>query len=170
MKAERTEIALAFLKQIEKSILAKGYGRETLDPGNPALKVGRQSVVEGAQRQGYRYHVPCFGQKDAFRESSGNTDMGFFGDVVGKCPLCSAEVRRTKYGYGCSAYKEGCKFRVSAYICGRSISKRNVSLMLESGRTSIIRGFVSKRTGKSFDAALRLEGEGCVFDFSTNNQ
>ena len=99
-----------------------------------------------------------------------DTDMGFFGDVVGKCPLCSAEVRRTKYGYGCSAYKEGCKFRVSAYICGRSISKRNVSLMLESGRTSIIRGFVSKRTGKSFDAALRLEGEGCVFDFSTNNQ
>lgn len=97
-----------------------------------------------------------------------DTDTGFFGDVVGKCPLCSAEVRRTKYGYGCSAYKEGCKFRVSAYICGRAISKRNVSLMLESGRTSLIRGFVSKRTGKSFDAFLRLEGEGCVFDFSVN--
>jgi DNA topoisomerase-3 len=77
-------------------------------------------------------------------------------------------VRRTKYGYGCSAYKEGCKFRVGAYICGRAISKRNVSLMLESGRTSLIRGFVSKRTGKSFDAFLRLEGEGCVFDFSVN--
>ena len=97
-----------------------------------------------------------------------DTDTGFFGDVVGKCPLCSAEVRRTKYGYGCSAYKEGCKFRVSAYICGRAISKRNVSLMLESGRTSLIRGFVSKRTGKSFDAFLKLEGEGCVFDFSVN--
>ena len=99
-----------------------------------------------------------------------DTDTGFFGDVVGKCPLCSAEVRRTKYGYGCSAYKEGCKFRVGAYICGRSISKRNVSLMLESGRTSFIRGFVSKRTGKSFDAFLKLEGEGCVFDFNQNNQ
>jgi DNA topoisomerase-3 len=95
-----------------------------------------------------------------------DTDTGFFGDVVGKCPLCSAEVKRTKYGYGCSAYKEGCKFRVGAYICGRSISKRNVSLMLESGRTSQIKGFTSTRTGKSFDAALRLEGDGCVFDFS----
>jgi DNA topoisomerase-3 len=95
-----------------------------------------------------------------------DTDTGFFGDVVGKCPLCSAEVKRTKYGYGCSAYKEGCKFRVGAYICGRSISKSNVSLMLESGRTSQIKGFTSTRTGKSFDAALRLEGDGCVFDFS----
>jgi DNA topoisomerase-3 len=95
-----------------------------------------------------------------------DTDTGFFGDVVGKCPLCSAEVKRTKYGYGCSAYKDGCKFRVGAYICGRSISKRNVSLMLESGRTSQIKGFTSTRTGKSFDAALRLEGDGCVFDFS----
>jgi hypothetical protein len=38
--------------------------------------------------------------------------------------------------------------------------------MLENGRTSVIKGFVSARTGKSFDAALRLEGERCVFDFS----
>jgi DNA topoisomerase-3 len=97
-----------------------------------------------------------------------DTDTGFFGDVVGKCPLCASEVRRNKFGYGCSNYKNGCNFKVSAYICGRAISKRNVSLMLESGRTSVIRGFVSARTGKSFDGALKIEGEKCVFDFSQN--
>lgn len=95
-----------------------------------------------------------------------DTDTGFFGDVVGKCPLCASDVRRNKFGYGCSNYKNGCKLQISAYICGRAISKRNVALMLESGRTSVIKGFVSARTGKSFDAALRLEGERCVFDFS----
>ena len=93
-----------------------------------------------------------------------DTDTGFFGDVVGRCPLCQRDVRRTKYGYGCSGYKEGCKFSVGAYICGRAISARNVSQMLESGKTSVIKGFVSKN-GKSFDAALKIDGDRCVFDF-----
>ena len=98
-----------------------------------------------------------------------DTDTGFFGDIVGKCPLCQSDVKRGKFGYGCSAYKEGCKFSVGAYICGRAISKKNVALMLESGRTSVIKGFVSPRTGKSFDASLKIDGERCVFDFSQNN-
>lgn len=95
-----------------------------------------------------------------------DTDTGFFGDVIGKCPVCASEVKRDKFGYGCSNYKNGCKFRVSAYICGRAVSKRNVALMLESGKTSVIKGFVSSRTGKSFDGALKIDGDKCVFDFS----
>lgn len=97
-----------------------------------------------------------------------DTDMGFFGDVVGKCPLCGEEVKRNKFGYGCSAYKSGCKFKVSAYICGRVISKRNVEKMLLEGKSAKICGFVSPRTGKSFDAMLKLEGTGCAFDFSSD--
>ena len=93
-----------------------------------------------------------------------DTETGFFGDVVGKCPLCSNEVKRNKFGYGCSNYKNGCKFTVGAYICGRAISARNVTLLLDSGRTSVIKGFVSKN-GKSFDAALKLDNGRCVFDF-----
>ena len=95
-----------------------------------------------------------------------DTDTGFFGDVVGKCPVCASDVRRNKFAYGCSAYKSGCKFSVSAYICGRAISKRNVEMLLREGKTSVIRGFVSTRTQKSFDAALKIEGDKCVFDFS----
>ena len=93
-----------------------------------------------------------------------DTDTGFFGDVVGSCPLCGAEVKRGKYGYGCMGYKQGCNFRVNSYICGRSVSASNVRLLLESGRTSKIRGFVSKQ-GKSFDAYLKLSDGKCVFDF-----
>ena len=33
-----------------------------------------------------------------------DTDMGFFGDVVGNCPLCGEQVKRGKYGYGCMGY------------------------------------------------------------------
>lgn len=94
-----------------------------------------------------------------------DTDMGFFGDVVGKCPKCGSDVKRYKYGYGCSNYKNGCKLNIWLSRCGRVISVRNVAMLLETGRTSVIRGFVSPKSGKSFDAALKLEGDGCTFDF-----
>ncbi len=95
-------------------------------------------------------------------------DTGFFGDIIGKCPLCARDVRRTKFGYGCSGYKDGCKFSINSFICGRVISKRNAAMLLSEGRTSKIKGFISKKSGKSFDAVLRLDGDRCVFDFSTD--
>lgn len=94
-----------------------------------------------------------------------DTDNGFIGDVVGVCPLCGGTVRRTKFGYGCSNYKESsCKFSVGAYILGRSISKSNIKLLIETGRTSKIQGFTSKN-GKKFDAYLKLADGKVVFDF-----
>ncbi len=94
-----------------------------------------------------------------------DTDTGFFGDIVGVCPICGKNVIRGKYGYGCTGYKEGCKFTVWARICNRSISVSNVKLLLTEGKTSKIRGFISKN-GKSFDAYLKLTDGKCVFDFN----
>ena len=51
-------------------------------------------------------------------------------------------------------------------ICGRVISKENIRLLVTTGRTAKIQGFVSPRTGKTFDAALRLEGTQAKFDFA----
>ena len=94
-----------------------------------------------------------------------DTDIGLFGEVVGLCPLCESEVIRTRYGYACTKYKEGCKFTISKSICKRIISASNVKMLLSTGRTSKIQGFVSKN-GKSFDAFLKLDENGkVVFDF-----
>ena len=73
---------------------------------------------------------------------------------------------RGKFSYGCSGYKEGCTFKVGLRICSRPISVSNIRLLLERGRTAVIDGFVSKKTGRSFSAALRLDGDKAVFDFS----
>ncbi|MDD6311923.1 MAG: DNA topoisomerase [Firmicutes bacterium] len=98
-----------------------------------------------------------------------DTDDGFMGDVAGKCPLCGGDVVRTRFGYGCSNYKDGgCKFSVNRIICGRVISLSNMKMLLDVGRTTKIRGFVSK-SGKTFDAALRLENGKAVFDFPQRN-
>lgn len=94
-----------------------------------------------------------------------DTDIGFFGDTVGICPLCGQEVRRTKRGYGCRGYKDGCKFGLFSPLCGRAIPKSAMELLLREGRTPVLRGFVSKKSGKSFDAALKLENGEVKFDF-----
>ncbi len=94
-----------------------------------------------------------------------DTDIGFFGDIVGLCPLCGQEVRRTKRGYGCRGYKDGCKFGLFSPLCGRAVPKSAVEQLLREGRTPVLRGFVSKKNGKSFDAALKLENGEIKFDF-----
>ena len=100
--------------------------------------------------------------KDAAIEH--DTNIGVYGEVAGSCPLCGANVIRTKFGYGCSRYKEGCHFSINKTICSRPISISNVRMLLETGRTSKIQGFISKN-GKSFDAVLKLEDGKVVFDF-----
>ena len=94
-------------------------------------------------------------------------DIGLYGDIAGKCPLCGKEVVRGKFSYGCKGYRDGCTFRLRLFICDRAISLSNVKQLLETGRTSRIKNFISKKSGKAFDAYLRLEQDGnAVFDFS----
>ena len=94
-----------------------------------------------------------------------DTDDGFYMDKAGVCPLCKKDVVRGRYGYGCTGFKDGCKFRINGYICKRVISLSNAKMLLETGRTSKIEGFTSKN-GKLFDAYLKLNPDGSVvFEF-----
>ena len=105
-------------------------------------------------------------EKKTDAEFAKQSDTGFFGDVVATCPLCGKEVKRQRSFYGCSGYKEGCKFSVNISICGRVISIAMLNELLTNGRTPVMDGFVSPRTGKRFDATLKLENGRAVFDFS----
>ena len=104
-----------------------------------------------------------FEKKESSLET--DTDNGFYGDKAGVCPLCGKEVLKGRYGFGCMGYKEGCKFRINGTICSRIISLSNAKLLLERGKTSKIKGFISKN-GNPFDAALKLEEGKIVFDFT----
>ncbi len=93
------------------------------------------------------------------------SDIGFVGDIIGQCPICSSDVVRTKFGYGCSGYKNGCKFSFGFRISSGKISKGQAMKLLTDGKTDIIDGFISKRTGKNYSARLKLDNEKVVFDF-----
>jgi len=93
------------------------------------------------------------------------SNTGFYGDVAGACPLCGKNVVQRGKFYGCEGYKEGCKFSFGTYICSKPISLQNASKLLLEGKTDVISGFISPKTQKSFDAALKLEDGKAVFDF-----
>ena len=100
---------------------------------------------------------------------SSDRNIGFFGDEVGICPLCGNTLRRQRNFYGCSGYKDGCKFSVNTSICKRVIPISQLQKLITEGKTDVLDGFCSSRTGKSFEAALKLENGKAVFDFPAKN-
>lgn len=103
--------------------------------------------------------------KRVFNCDEKDTDDGFVGDNVGICPLCGGNVIRTKFGYGCDGYKDGCKFSVNNVILDRVISLSHMKMLLETGKTGKIDGFISKKSGKPFSAVLKLEDGKVAFEF-----
>ena len=77
---------------------------------------------------------------------------------LGTCPKCGAPVVETKKAYGCSAWKNGCKFAVWKTISGKRISAPQARRLLTKGRTGRLKGFKSK-AGKPYSAALVLDDE-----------
>jgi len=165
------------LKKDVYTILPDGiYLIESLDRMNISMDKFKTSEMGKALKRVYRGEISVdesvgFAVEEIKRyfDSSPNpleldNDIGFFGDIVGKCPICGREVKRFKFNYGCTGYKDGCNFKINMTICGRTISLSNVKQLLESGRTSKIQGFTSKN-GKSFDAILKIDGDKCIFDF-----
>lgn len=136
---------------------------KTSEMGKALKKVYRgESGVEDAVSLAKDEISRCFERPELPPDE--DIDTGFFGDIIGKCPLCGADVMRGRYGYGCTAYKAGCKFSINAYICGRAISVSNAKLLLNEGKTVKIKGFISKK-GTQFDSVLRLVDGKCLFDF-----
>ena len=91
-----------------------------------------------------------------------------------KCPLCGGDIVKTPFGYGCANYdredvEHSCRFMIGK-IGGVKLNDSQVRQLLTTKKTDVITGFTSK-TGKKFDAPLRLNAEGqIVFDFPDRPQ
>ncbi len=140
---------------------------KTSELGQALKKVYRGAMtVEESVKLAEEEIAEVFAKK-ADADLSLDSETGFFGDVVAKCPLCGRDMKRFRSFYGCTGYREKdpCKFSVNISICGRVISVSNLKMLTETGKTAVIQGFVSSRTKKPFDAALKLENGRAVFDF-----
>lgn len=73
-------------------------------------------------------------------------------EIVGKCPDCGSPVVESVKTFGCSNWKNGCKFAIwkdDKYITsfGKKVSPEMVKLLLENGRVGF-RGLKSKKGNK----------------------
>ena len=88
--------------------------------------------------------------------------------TLGDCPLCNTPVRKRGKVFTCDTGQK-CSMVIFESIAGRKISTRMVQNLIKNGFTPKVKGFKSKRTKKTFEAALKLNAEGRVeFDFSTS--
>jgi DNA topoisomerase-3 len=78
------------------------------------------------------------------------------GEPLGKCPKCGSPVVETKKSYGCSGWKDGCKFAIWKTVSGKRLSEGQAKQLLKNGRTPQMQGFKSK-AGKPYAAALKLD-------------
>lgn len=162
-------------KDVYKILPGGEFLIESISYMNISMDKYRTSTLSRALKSVYRGDMSVDDSvklaKDEIAEvftADNENDYGFFGDIVGKCPLCGCDVKKGRYSYGCSGYKAGCKFRINLVIAKRVISKKNASLLLETGRTELIDGFVSKN-GSKFSAYLKLENGSVVFEFDKSS-
>lgn len=74
------------------------------------------------------------------------------------CPVCKlGTMLKGKAAYGCSRFREDCQFRVAFEWGGKALTDTQLKLLLRRGETSVIKGFISAKTGKKYDAALKVE-------------
>ncbi len=74
------------------------------------------------------------------------------------CPVCKlGTMLKGKAAYGCSRFREDCQFRVAFEWGGKQLTETQLKQLLRKGETSVIKGFLSAKTGNKYDAALKVE-------------
>lgn len=86
-------------------------------------------------------------------------------EQIAVCPTCKKGSISFKASfYGCSDYTNGCKQSFPSSMLGKKITEKHVKDLCTKGKTSVIKGIKSK-AGKTFDAALKLDGQNIKFEF-----
>lgn len=90
-------------------------------------------------------------------------------DSLGQCPKCSAQVYEHGLSYVCEKSvgpEKTCDFRSGKIILQQPIEREQMHKLLDTGRTELLRGFVSSRTKRKFSAFLVRGDDGKVgFEF-----
>ncbi|GAA4504183.1 DNA topoisomerase 3 [Hymenobacter ginsengisoli] len=74
------------------------------------------------------------------------------------CPVCKlGTMLKGSSAFGCSRFREDCQFRVPFEWGGKKLTDTQLRQLLRRGETGVIKGFLSAKTGKKYDAALKVE-------------
>ncbi|MFA6542900.1 MAG: DNA topoisomerase III [Limisphaerales bacterium] len=91
-------------------------------------------------------------------------------EPLGQCPKCKeGRVFENGMNYVCeraTGADRKCDFRTGAIILQQPIEKPQIVKLLAEGKTDLLKGFVSKKTGRKFEAFLKFDGAKVSFEFA----
>jgi DNA topoisomerase-3 len=89
-------------------------------------------------------------------------------EPLGKCPKCGARVFENGMNYICekaTGPNKTCDFKTGAIILQQPIEPVQVVKLLTEGKTDLLKGFVSNKTNRKFEAFLIYKDGKVSFDF-----
>ncbi len=104
------------------------------------------------------------------RDGEAAAPVDFTGkEPLGKCPKCGARVYDAGMSYICekaAGAERTCKFRTGKIILQQTLEPAQVKKLLAEGKTDLLKGFVSKKTNRKFEAFLVIKDGGTAFEFA----
>lgn len=137
-------------------------------------KMGRPfaAILKLAQEDGHWKMEFDFGQNDGDEDGE---PVDFSGqESVGHCPKCSGSVYEHGLKYVCEnavAQPKTCDFTTGKIILQQEISREQLHKLLAEGKTDLLTGFKSARTGRVFKAFLVKQPDGKIgFEFEPRGE
>ncbi|WP_454711521.1 DNA topoisomerase III [Cupriavidus nantongensis] len=154
------------IDEVEELLLKKeigplqGFRSKMGRPFAAILKLGKDD--EGHYKMEFD-----FGQND---DDNDGEPVDFSGQQpVGTCPKCGGSVFEHGMKYVCensTTSPKSCDFTTGKIILQQEISREQIGKLLNEGKTDLLTGFKSSRTGRSFKAFLVKQPDGKIgFEF-----
>lgn len=110
-----------------------------------------------------------FGDEGKDGEGGAESAPDFTGkEPVGNCPKCQSRVFENGVNYVCEKAvgpAKTCDFRCGAVILMQTVDRAQISKLLSTGKTDVLKGFVSRKTNRKFEAFLVVKDGKVSFEF-----
>ena len=107
---------------------------------------------------------------DHNKDGEASAPVDFTGkEPLGKCPACGGNVYDAGMNYVCekqAAPEKTCSFRSGKIILQQTIEPAQIQKLLATGKTDLLKGFVSKKNNRKFEAFLVLKDGKTAFEFA----
>jgi DNA topoisomerase-3 len=107
---------------------------------------------------------------DQNKDGEASAAVDFTGkEPLGKCPSCGGNVYDAGMNYICekaTGPDKTCKFRSGKIILQQTIEPAQITKLLATGKTDLLKGFVSKKNNRKFEAYLVLKDGKTAFEFA----
>lgn len=151
---------LKIFKKVLNKVVPEPMFKDLLNGKESPLIKGFKSKKEGEDEKVFDAFL--------FLDSDFKLKFRFTSEVASEsfssisCPACKSKGSLKMSAKALSCSSNGCKFIIWNTIAGKSISEKIILKLVNGEKTGLIKGFKSTKTGKDFEACLKLKSDHTV--------